>query len=116
MGFVWQWSSGQPYTPVVGKQYGGTGTSGWAQPYLNQSNISGKRNSALYPDYLRGDLSYTRTVSIFGAQGEFKFQVLNFTNHFNVLLYNWNHSDSPSRVSATSMFPLIPTMGVSFDI
>ena len=116
VGLTWNWSSGQPYTPVVGKMYGGNGTSGWFRPYQEQSNIVGGRNSARYPPYLRGDISYTRRVNWFGADGEWKVQIINFTNHFNVLLYQWDHTSSPSRAVATSMFPIIPTMGVSFDI
>ncbi|HKJ66867.1 MAG TPA: TonB-dependent receptor [bacterium] len=115
LGISWNWSSGQPYTPVVGKQYGGSETSGWFQPYLFQSNIQGNRNSARFPNYLRGDVSYTRYVTWFGLRGSLTLQVINFTNHFNVLFYQWNHSASPSAVTAYSMFPIIPTMGISFQ-
>jgi len=116
VGFSWNWSSGEPYTPVIGKQYGGSGTSGWFQPYQYQTNIEGDRNSAYFPAYLRGDLSYTRKIRWFHREGEFKFQLINFTNHFNVLLYQWDHSKSPSSVTATSMFPIIPTVGISLKL
>ncbi|MCF7803786.1 MAG: TonB-dependent receptor [Candidatus Marinimicrobia bacterium] len=115
-GLSWNWSSGQPYTPVVGKMYGGNETAGWFRPYLYQTNISGNRNSANFPAYVRGDISYTRQLDWFGWDGEFKFQILNFTNQFNVLLYQWDHSSSPSTVVANSMFPIIPTFGFSFRI
>lgn len=116
IGMSWHVSSGQPYTPVVGKMYGGDGTSGWFRPYQQQTNISGRRHSARMPLYLRGDLSYTRQLHWFGWDGEFNFQLLNITNHFNVLMYLWDHSASPSRVTATSMFPLMPMFGISFNI
>jgi hypothetical protein len=116
VGLSWNWSAGQPYTPVIGKLFGSEDSEGWFQPYLNTGNIAGDRNSARFPSYLRGDISYTRQINWFGVDGQFKLQIINFTNHFNVLLYNWDHSVSPSEVTATSMFPLIPTFGVSFDI
>ena len=115
VGLTWNWSSGQPYTPVVGKQYGGQSTSGWYQPYLDQANITGEKHSANFPAYFRGDISYTRRFKFFGAAGALKFQIINVTNHFNVLLYQWDHTVSPSEATAVSMFPIIPTLGVSFD-
>ena len=116
VGLSWNWSSGQPYTPVIGKMYGGDGTSGWFRPYLYQNSLAGTRNSAQFLAYTRGDLSYSRKLGWFGWDGQFNFQILNFTNHFNVLLYQWDHSQLPSEVTATSMFPLIPTFGFSFKL
>lgn len=116
IGMSWQASSGQPYTPVIGKMFGGDGTSGWFRPYLHQTDISGRKNSARMPYYLRGDLTFAHTLRWFGWDGLFTFQILNITNHFNVLLYQWDHSVSPSEVTATSMFPLTPTFGISFKI
>ena len=111
-------SSGAPYTPVVGKsfyasaeQYGSL-----EQPYAYLSNIYGSRNSARYPLYFRTDISYTRDGKILTKPVEWKFQIINLTNNFNVLFYNWNHYSSPSKVSAFSMFPLILTFGVNFEL
>lgn len=116
VGMSWNIASGEPYTPVVGKMFGGDGTSGWFRPYLHQTDISGRKNSARMPYYLRGDLTFAHKLHWFGWDGQFTFQILNITNHFNVLLYQWDHSVSPSRVTATSMFPLTPTFGISFKI
>ncbi|MCF7902098.1 MAG: TonB-dependent receptor [Candidatus Marinimicrobia bacterium] len=110
LGLSWTASSGQPYTPVVGKMYG----TDWFSPYLGESDISGKRNSALFPYYSRGDVSWSRKIGWFGWNGEFQFQVLNVLNRFNVLLYQWDHSVLPSEATATSMFPIMPTVGVTF--
>jgi hypothetical protein len=113
VGLSWTISSGQPYTPVVGKMYGGSGDEGWFQPYLFESDISGTRNSASFPNYNRGDVNYSRQFELSKIEGEFQFQVLNVLNHFNVLLYQWDHSVLPSQVVATSMFPIIPTVGLT---
>ena len=47
---------------------------------------------------------------------EFKFQIINITNNYNVLLYIWDHTSSPSKVEAYSMFPIILTFGWEFKI
>ncbi len=114
LGLSWTISSGQPYTPVVGKMYGGSSNEGWFQPYLLQNDISGSRNSAFFPQYNRGDISYSRTFRFRGADAEFQAQILNVLNHFNVLLYQWDHSELPVLVTATSMFPIMPTIGLTF--
>ncbi|MCF7842016.1 MAG: TonB-dependent receptor [Lentisphaeria bacterium] len=113
LGLSWTISSGQPYTPVVGKMYGG-GDISWLTPFLNQTSLYGNRNSAMFPYYNRGDVSWSRKIGWFSWNGEFQFQVLNVLNHFNVLLYQWDHSVLPSEVTATSMFPIMPTVGVTF--
>jgi len=109
-------SSGQLYTPVLGKVYTQSNFGDIDNPYQNLVNIYGRRNSETYPKYIRGDIGWMRNISPFGITGKFKIQVINFTNHFNVLIYNWDHSKSPSRVSAIGMFPIIPTIGVEFEL
>ena len=118
LGFTGVLSSGAPYTPVIGKsfytsaeQYGSL-----EQPYAYLSNIYGSKNSARYPMYFRADVSLTRDGRIINKPVQWKFQIVNITNNFNVLFYNWNHYSSPSKVSAVSMFPLILTFGVNFEL
>ncbi|MBN2090965.1 TonB-dependent receptor [candidate division KSB1 bacterium] len=107
-------SSGQPYTPVVGKVYDGGGDLN--NPYSELINIYGEKNSSRYPLYVRGDISWIRDISLFGINGKFKAQVINFTNHFNTFMYFWDHDKSPSRVRALSMFPIIPSFGLEFEL
>ena len=111
-------SSGQTYTPVVGKVHqAGTEYYGSLEnPYRYFGNVYGGRNSGRYPDYFRIDLSLIRKSNLWGLTGKWKFQIVNLTNHYNVLLYNWNHEASPSQVSAYSMFPVLVTFGWEFDI
>ena len=79
-------------------------------------NIYGIRNGARYPNYYRTDISLGRKSKFFGLDSELKFQIINITNHYNVLLYNWNHQASPSQVAAYSMFPIIITFGWEFNL
>ena len=57
-----------------------------------------------------------RKSKVFKLDSEFKFQIINITNHYNVLLYLWDHAASPSKVEAYSMFPIILTFGWEFKI
>ena len=112
------YSSGQTYTPVVGKvhQAGSQSYGSLENPYMYFGNIYSGRNSGRYPDYFRIDLSLTRKSNLWRLAGKWKFQIINLTNHYNVLLYNWNHEASPSQVSAYSMFPILLTFGWEFNI
>ena len=69
-----------------------------------------------YPMYFRTDISLTKGGKLFKKPAQWKFQIINLTNNFNVLFYNWNHYSSPSKVSAVSMFPFILTFGVSLEL
>jgi len=108
--------SGQTYTPVIGKvhQTGIQSYGSLEKPYDNFGNIYGVRNGARYPNYFRTDISLGRKSRIFGLDSELKFQIINITNNYNVLLYLWDHNASPSRVEAYSMFPIILTFGWEF--
>ena len=113
------YGSGQTYTPVIGKvhQAGQQFYGSLENPYRYFGNIFGPRNSGTYPSYFRLDLSMTRKTNLFFLwEGDLKFQFINLTNHYNVLLYNWNHQASPSQVQAFSMFPFIFTIGWEFNL
>ena len=109
-------SSGRPYTPTIGFTYTQNSSSGgvdtYNNPYGNLTELKGLKNSVRYPDYFRMDLSWVRKISPFGWDGNFKLQIINVTNHFNVLLYNWDLEDKV--VEAIGMFPLFPSIGVEF--
>ena len=109
-------SSGRPYTPTIGFTYTQNSSSGgvdtYNNPYGNLTELKGLKNSVRYPGYFRMDLSWVRKISPFGWDGNFKLQIINVTNHFNVLLYNWDLEDKV--VEAIGMFPLFPSIGVEF--
>ena len=113
------YGSGQTYTPVIGKvhQAGQQLYGSLENPYQYFGNIYGARNSGTYPSYFRLDVSMTRKTNLFFLwEGDMKFQIINLTNHYKVLLYNWNHQASPSQVQAFSMFPFILTVGWEFNL
>lgn len=116
LSFTYVFQNGQRYTPVVAKVFHRSGFTDLLNPYGNLSTISGETNAAAFPNYIRADLGYTRDVNFWGINGTLKIQIINISNHFNILLYNWDHSESPSRVTALGMFPFIPSVGLEFEL
>ena len=118
IGLNTSFGSGQTYTPVIGKAYQTSGQSygSLQNPYSNFGNIYGAKNSSKYPNYFRVDASIARKMKLFGIDSELKFQIINLTDYYNVLLYNWDHESSPSKVQAYSMFPRIITFGWEFKL
>lgn len=110
----WTISSGQPYTPVVGKVF--HGYDNLDDPFANLINIQGQKNSSRFPLYIRGDIAWIKAISPFGIKGKLKVNILNFTNHYNVLTYIWDHNKSPSEVRSISMFPILPSLGLEFEL
>ena len=118
MGLNTSFGSGQTYTPVIGRVHQ-TSVQSYGSlnnPYSSFGNIFGAKNSAKYPNYFRVDISIARKMKLFGIGSELKFQIINLTDYYNVLLYNWDHESSPSKVQAYSMFPRIITFGWEFKI
>jgi len=108
--------NGQRYTPVVGKVHQRAGFAELLFPYGELVTINGDINSATFPDYGRMDIGYVRNVQWGKVKGRIKVQIINVSNNFNVLLYNWNHRYSPSRVTAIGMFPVVPSFGMEFEL
>ena len=107
-------SSSNLYTPTIASLFTQNGAYGDSNPYANQTNLMGPRNSARYPDYFRMDVSYSRQINPFGIEGLFKIQVINATNHFNTFVYNWDFE--AGTVEGIGMFPFFPTFGVEFKL
>jgi len=105
-------SSSNLYTPTVASLFTQNGSFELANPYDNQTDLMGTRNSARYPDYFRMDVSYSRLIQPFGIDGLFKIQVINATNHFNTFIYNWDFEEG--TVEGIGMFPFFPTFGFEF--
>ena len=109
------YNTGKPFTVNEGLVYAGTNFTSPIYPYTGLQDIPGEKNGARFPSYLRIDLSYIRTIKPFGINGKFKFQVINATNHFNVLIAQTIPNTNPTMIRAFSMFPVIPSFGVEFE-
>jgi hypothetical protein len=116
LSLTWSIAGGQPYTPVIGRMYTQSGFGSLLNPYMISTEVLGLRNSARYPTYLRGDIGWIFAIRLFGSDGNFKLQIINFTNHFNALIYSFHHRSASPTVRAIGMFPIIPSLGVEFRL
>ena len=116
VGMTISYSSGQPFTVNEGMVYAGTDFASPIYPYSGLRNIPGEKNAARYPAYFRIDLNYARSFRMFGFDGKFKFQIINATNHFNVLFAQTVPNTNPTKITAFSMFPIIPSFGLEFQL
>ena len=84
--------------------------------------ITGDKNSERYPAYFRWDISFVRRKPFFKGHREFYFQIINITNHLNVLTYitNKKYDDQTGdyvgiKRIGIPMFPIMPTFGMRFE-
>ncbi|NQU67737.1 MAG: TonB-dependent receptor [Candidatus Marinimicrobia bacterium] len=110
--------SGEPFTPPKGKVFHQDfyNLGSVDNPYQRLDTYYGAKNSARFPLYFRLDLAYAFNSTFFHKDAVYQIQVINLTNHYNVLMYNWNLEKSPAQVSAYSMFPILITFGMEIKL
>ena len=108
------YGSGLPYTAVVGKYrnyyYEPSSDSiidaGWKE-------IESGYNESRFPAYKRIDLSLSRKFRIDPISFTVNLSIINVFNFKNVYFYYYDHSTTPSTRYEFTMFPIIPSIGVS---
>jgi len=126
----WQWtekthvstaisySSGNPFTPILGH------TEEWNEEGYSPNDIllMGDKNSERYPPYFRWDISFVKRKPFLNGHREFYFQIINITNHLNILgyIYNNEYDDHTGEFIGIKrmgipMFPIMPTFGMRFE-
>jgi len=118
-------SSGNPYTPILGRIYKFQQTLRDSIAWYTQENyLVGEKNSDRYGDYFRIDAGIDFTNrSFFGFFiYDWYLQIINVTNHVNVFQYFYRTKTDPNNGNQIGverrpiqMFPLIVTLGVKFD-
>ncbi|MFH1214629.1 MAG: TonB-dependent receptor [Candidatus Neomarinimicrobiota bacterium] len=129
------YASGNPYTPILGVIQSWSEDQGYGQSYWSENDddnstewwenniyLVGKQNSARYPAYFRWDVSFIhRKATRYGFR-EFYLQVLNVTNHLNIMtyIYSQKYDDTTEGIKGVRrfgvpMFPIMPTFGVKFE-
>lgn len=127
-GLHWRYGSNFPYTPAIGVEprIVRVERDGKLEPAI-QTDILGNvifdidrgglenRNSKRRPAYHRLDLRATAHARFWGLEWSFYLDVINVYNRTNVLSYQYFINDDLTLgVRTTSMFPILPTIGVSF--
>lgn len=111
-------SSGNPYTPVLGRAYE------WSHDHsiipewtATSSYLVGEKNTSRYKPYFRLDIGYVRSWGSF----DLLVQAVNITNHTNTLTYQYRTKTDPNTGNrstaqrrAVPMFPFMLTCGVRF--
>ncbi|MFQ6618243.1 MAG: TonB-dependent receptor plug domain-containing protein, partial [Fidelibacterota bacterium] len=121
VGFSWQFGTGFPYTPVLGKywKYSDTGLIRDNKPMDYEGRIRksiyGKKNSSRYPIYHRMDLNIKKTYTFKYWKAVPYIQIVNIYNRKNIFFYFWNHEANPSKREEVTMFPFLPTIGIDFS-
>jgi len=79
------------------------------------------KNSQRYPPYFRWDVSFIRRKPFLNGYREFYIQIINITNHLNVLTYIYDNKydeytgEYVIQRSGIPMFPIMPTFGMRFE-
>jgi outer membrane cobalamin receptor len=108
VGFKWRYSSGLPDTPIESSYLspvtvGGVVTNVYVPHY-------GNVNSTRLPDYQRLDLSTSFTTTYDTWQWRVYLEIINATNHDNVIGYDYN-ADYTQRQELRQL-PFLPYLGI----
>lgn len=114
MSLAANYGSGLPYTAVVGKykSYYYDPSSDSITSYSWREIQSGY-NESRFPAYKRVDLSLSRKFTLEPFRFTLNLSIINVFNFRNVYFYYYDHGTSPSTRYEFTMFPIIPSIGVS---
>ena len=118
------YSSGNPYTKILGRSYNWQQDLSIDNQYLSyDSFIVGEKNAERYEEYFRVDIGITRKGgNLFGIEYDTYWQIMNVTKHLNVFGYTTRTKIDRygNRIGveqrSVNMFPLIVTFGVNVEI
>ncbi len=127
LGARWRYGSGFPHSPPVGirprfvtseengevVQRVRTDPEGNVLFHIDRGDFS-NRNTTRLPDYSRIDVRLNWHTSFVGLRWLFYLDVINILNRKNVINYRYFIEDMEIQERATTMFPILPTLGFSF--
>lgn len=130
IGFHWRYGSNFPYTPAKGiRPRIVPVTRNNQQEHVVETDVFGNvifdvdrgefedANSARKPAYHRLDVRATAYTAFWGLQWSFYLDIINVYNRSNLLNYNYYVNDDLTvGVRKTSMFPILPTLGLSIKL
>ena len=120
-----QASSGQPFTPPIGRY---NHFEAYHDPiksdlYQNEQFLVGEKNADRLPIYFRLDLGLKQKKSLFGFPYERYLQLINVTNHVNPLSYQYRAKENRLtgetlglERAAVPMFPFFFTVGYRIEL
>ena len=127
LGARWRYGSGFPHTPPVGIRPRISATERDGETVREvQTDSKGKvifnvdrgdfsnRNTERLPDYSRLDVRLNWYTTVWGLNWLFYLDVINILNRKNVFSYRYSVEDAEIIERPSTMFPIIPTFGISF--
>jgi hypothetical protein len=126
LGLSWVYGTGQPFSVPSGR-YPYLSIYPFTNPdeKVNQSNYTAtgnyysEKNSYRLPAFHKLDLNFIHKFSWFNLPFQFSINIYNAYNHANPFLwrieYVWSENKAPKAViRQTTLFPILPTFGLSF--
>lgn len=117
-GLRWNFGTGLPYTRPLGSfVYHEYALNRGRRAFEDGDSsavavVLGERNSSRYPAYHRLDVSFRKLFRKSWGTLTPHIDILNVYNRKNVLFYFYDFNTNPATRGGTSMFPLLPTVGV----
>ncbi len=121
LGLTWVYGTGQAYTMPTGKYY--TNTNG----YSESNYVYSKRNEHRMPAYHKLDMNFMYKYEWFGLPFELSINLYNVYNRLNPFAmyldeewpdyfdYEGNSNSQPvTKLKTITLFPFIPSFGLSF--
>lgn len=112
-GLTWVFTSGRPFTQMVGfydKIEAGTLTSDLALTDYYSYIILGEKNKGTLPDYHRMDFILSKKLNIMGVNSVLDFSIINLYNRANIFYYK---RATGERVN---MLPFLPSVNLKVEI
>ena len=104
---------GTPETPVIATRKGTENSNGEKQ-IIYDVYFGNRKLNARKPEYHRLDVRVNFSADYWNLDWVFYLDVINIYNHSNVIGYDYYITDNLTLGrDATTMFPIIPTLGFS---
>ncbi|MEE9170387.1 MAG: TonB-dependent receptor [bacterium] len=109
---VFNYATGQAYTPVLGSYYVQTPTASVDKAPF----IVGNLNASRLPGYHRFDVGFIRFGSFFGiGDYQLQLQIINVYSRRNLWFYSYDLDENPILREDVRMLPIIPNVSFTLD-
>jgi len=105
------YGTGQAFTPASARYSLRDPATG----LFSDRALAGRRNTARLLPYHRLDIGLRRKTSVFGANGEYYFQIFNVYSRRNEWFVQYDTENPQTEPKVIKMLPIVPTFGLNFS-
>jgi len=105
------YGTGQAFTPASARYSLRDPATG----LFSDRALAGRRNTARLLPYHRLDIGLRRKTGIFGANGEYYFQIFNVYSRRNEWFVQYDTENPQTEPKVIKMLPIVPTFGLNFS-